>query len=161
MNLESELKVGDTVYSPKIGIGHIKSLEVVSRDGQNNHFYFVESESFQTTLMIPVEKATSKICLLEDAKQIHSALIKAQGYEQGLEFESKKDRVKYFQEQQKTLSFVERLMALKELNSFQDKGKVELQIFQNLQKGLIEEMEYICEIDSESAQQKIEEAIEI
>ena len=156
-----ELSIGDLIYSPKIGIGTIKSLESVERGESKSDFFFVESENFQTTLMVPVKSAAEKICRLENPQEVHQALEDAKEHVGNLAFESKKDRVKYFQDQLKSLSFSQRLMALKDLNSFSDKGKVELQIFQSILKGLSDELQFICGLEETSAREKIHVAIEI
>ena len=53
MSNEFKFNIGDSVYSPKFGLG--KVLIVDFMEGADTHFYVIESFVNHTKLMVPVE----------------------------------------------------------------------------------------------------------
>ncbi|MBG60595.1 MAG: hypothetical protein CME67_01635 [Halobacteriovoraceae bacterium] len=144
MSNEFKFNIGDSVYSPKFGLGKVLTVDFM--EGADTHFYVIESFVNHTKLMVPVEASKKQLRWVATKEEVSKMLgVFSRPVEEQV-FESKKDRVKFFKTQQKNVVLKERVAALAQLHSIKDKGKVEKEIFQKMLEDISNEFSHVLKL---------------
>lgn len=154
---ELDFKIGEPVYSPKFGMGRVLKVDFV--ESAKTYFYIIESFINQTKLMIPVlasKKQLRPVASKEEAQKMLSMF--STSVEEKL-FECKKDRVKFFQTQQKNVVLKEAVSAVIQLAIIKDKGKVEKEIYQKMMNDISTEFSHALKLTEAEVNAQIQDSL--
>ncbi len=141
---EVSFNIGDSVYSPKFGLGKVLKVDFV--EAADTDFYIIESFVNHTRLMVPVQASKKQLRCVATKEEASNMLGVFSKPVQEQSFESKKDRVKHFKSQQKNVVLKERVVALAQLHNIKDKGKVEKEIFQKMLDDISNEFSHALKL---------------
>lgn len=148
--------IGQKVISTNFGLGTIVNIEPVG--SEDNLFYIIESDQ-NVKSFIPFKDFTSfRLISKPDIFTQKIKELSSKSFNQ--DFPSKKDRINYFKGAFKNQTLDSLCSYLFHLNSFEDKGSVEVQIFNKLIDNLALEHSIVSQVNLEKSQDFIKEFLQ-
>ena len=151
-------QVSDVVISLAFGIGKIVEIAELQQD--SGLFYLIEGieEKFKT--FVPVN-SVSKFRKISSAEQMNTHLKLLKGPVELKDYKSRKERVLDFKEKAEPKNLEEMTNVIKELNSLNDRGSIENELFLKLKKNMAKEYSFVGNIKEREAFEIIQKELEV
>ena len=151
-------QVSDVVISLAFGIGKI--VEITELQANSGLFYLIEGieEKFKT--FVPVNSG-NKFRKISSLDKITSQVDRLKGTVAIKEYKSRKERVLEFKEKAEPRNIEEMIKIIKELNSLNDRGSIENELFVKLKKNMAKEFSYVSNMKERDALEVIQKELEI
>ncbi|MEE2745042.1 MAG: hypothetical protein VYD54_14105 [Bdellovibrionota bacterium] len=151
-------QVSDVVISLAFGIGKI--VEITELQANSGLFYLIEGieEKFKT--FVPVNSG-NKFRKISSLDKITTQVDLLKGTVKLKEYKSRKERVLEFKEKAEPRNIEEMIKIIKELNSLNDRGSIENELFVKLKKNMAKEFSYVSNMKERDALEIIQKELEI
>ena len=151
-------QVSDVVISLAFGIGKI--VEITELQANSGLFYLIEGieEKFKT--FVPVNSG-NKFRKISSLDKITTQVDLLKGTVELKEYKSRKERVLEFKEKAEPRNIEEMIKIIKELNSLNDRGSIENELFVKLKKNMAKEFSYVSNMKERDALEIIQKELEI
>ncbi|MDC0254149.1 CarD family transcriptional regulator [Bacteriovoracales bacterium] len=151
-------QVSDVVISLAFGIGKI--VEITELQSNSGLFYLIEGieEKFKT--FVPVNSG-NKFRKISSLDKISAQVDLLKGTVQIREYKSRKERVLDFKEKAEPKNIEEMIKIIKELNSLNDRGSIENELFVKLKKNMAKEFSYVSEMKERDALEIIQKELDV
>ena len=151
-------QVSDVVISLAFGIGKI--VEITELQANSGLFYLIEGieEKFKT--FVPVNSG-NKFRKISSLDKITTQVDLLKGTVELKEYKSRKERVLEFKEKAEPRNIEEMIKIIKELNSLNDRGSIENELFVKLKKNMAKEFSYVSNMKERDALEIIQKELDI
>ena len=151
-------QVSDVVISLAFGIGKI--VEITELQSNSGLFYLIEGieEKFKT--FVPVNSG-NKFRKISSLDKISAQVNLLKGPVELKEYKSRKERVLDFKEKAEPRNIEEMIKIIKELNSLNDRGSIENELFVKLKKNMAKEFSYVSDMKERDALEIIQKELDI